>query len=72
MNPFDPTEVFELPAETTESEARAAVADLLLQRARSRLARAAGSRHSVMGYRGPDVARQQAEIFVTRLSASVN
>jgi hypothetical protein len=72
LNPFDPTELFELPAETTESEAREAVADLLLQRARSRLAQTAGPKHKSMGHRVPDVAHQQAEIFVTRLSASVN
>jgi hypothetical protein len=72
LNPFDPTEVFELPAETTESEAREAVADLLLQRARSRLAQTAGPKHTSVRHRVPDVARQQAEIFVTRLSASAN
>ena len=72
LNPFDPTEVFELPAETTESEAREAVADLLLQRARSRLAQTAGPKHTSMGHRIPDVAHEQAEIFVTRLSASAN
>jgi hypothetical protein len=71
-NPFDPTEVFELPAETTESEAREAVADLLLQRARSRLAQTGGPKHTSMGHRVPDVAHEQAEIFVTRLSASAN
>jgi hypothetical protein len=72
LNPFDPTEVFELPAETTESEAREAVADLLLQRARSRLAQTAGPKHASMGQRGPDVAHEQAEIFVTRLAANAN
>jgi hypothetical protein len=36
-NPFDATEVFEFPAGTTEAEARAAVADLLLKRAQQRL-----------------------------------
>jgi hypothetical protein len=35
-NPFDATEVFEFPPGTTEAEAREAVADLLLQRARDR------------------------------------
>jgi len=35
-NPFDSTEVFELPPGTSKSEARHAVADLLLQRARDR------------------------------------
>ena len=35
-NPFDAKEVFEFPVGTTESEAREAVAELLLQRARER------------------------------------
>lgn len=35
-NPFDATEVFEFPPGTSETEARDAVADLLLQRARER------------------------------------
>ncbi len=35
-NPFDTTEVFEFPAGTSETEARQAVADLLLQRAHDR------------------------------------
>jgi hypothetical protein len=72
LNPFDPTELFELPAETTESEAREAVADLLLQRARSRLAQTGGPKYTSAGHRVPDVAHEQAEIFVTRLSASAN
>jgi hypothetical protein len=72
LNPFDPTELFELPAETTESEAREAVADLLLQRARTRVAQTGGPKHTSAGHRVPDVAHEQAEIFVTRLSASAN
>jgi hypothetical protein len=35
-NPFDATEVFEFPAGTSQSEVRAAVAELLSQRARER------------------------------------
>jgi len=35
-NPFDATEVFEFPSGTSETEARDAVADLLLQRAHDR------------------------------------
>jgi hypothetical protein len=38
VNAFDPEEVFEFPPGTSESEARKAAADLLLQRARQRLA----------------------------------
>ncbi len=37
-NPFDPTEVFELPAGMPEADARDAVAELLLERARERVA----------------------------------
>jgi hypothetical protein len=36
-NPFDASEVFEFPPGTSEVEARDAVADLLLQRARDRV-----------------------------------
>ena len=35
-NPFDATEVFEFPAGTSETEAREATAELLLERARDR------------------------------------
>jgi hypothetical protein len=38
-NPFDANEVFEFPAGTTETEAREAVADFLLERAMNRQAR---------------------------------
>jgi hypothetical protein len=37
-NPFDATEVFEFPQETSQAEAREAVAELLLNRARERQA----------------------------------
>lgn len=40
VNPFDRNEIFEFPAGTPESEARREVADVLLQRARDRLAAA--------------------------------
>jgi hypothetical protein len=38
-NPFDASEVFEFPAGTTETEAREAVADFLVERAMNRQAR---------------------------------
>lgn len=38
VNPFDSSEVFEFPPGTTQSEARDSVAEILLKRARSRLA----------------------------------
>jgi hypothetical protein len=47
VNPFDATEVFEFPAGTSKSAARAAVAKLLTERARGRfyLVRAKRARH---------------------------
>ena len=36
-NPFDASEVFDFPAGTSEDEARAAVATILLDRARTRM-----------------------------------
>jgi hypothetical protein len=38
-NPFDETEVFEFPAGTTNAEARAAMTEVLMERARERYAR---------------------------------
>lgn len=61
-NAFDATEVFEFPHGTTESEAREAVAERLLSRARDR--RAEG-----LALRRAGTAVQQPEVFVTRLLA---
>jgi hypothetical protein len=65
-NAFDATEVFEFPAATAESEAREAVAALLLSRARERRAGPL-----TLGRTGtPQLGRaavQQREVFVTRL-----
>jgi hypothetical protein len=44
VNPFDASEVFEFPAETSESDAQTAVAELLLKRAQDRLDAPAGQR----------------------------
>jgi hypothetical protein len=41
-NPFDATEIFEFPADTTEVEAREAVAGFLIERAMNRQARVEG------------------------------
>jgi len=51
VNPFDRSETFELPSGTTEDAARATVAALLLERARTRIAdgtmfRATAGRHA--------------------------
>jgi hypothetical protein len=68
-NAFDGTEVFEFPPGTTESEAREAVAELLLGRARDRRAERLALRRvgDLQPHRGAVV--QQPEVFVTRLLA---
>ena len=68
-NAFDATEVFEFPPGTTESEAREAVAELLLSRARDRRAEGLALRRA--GNRQPDRGTeiQQPEVLVTRLLA---
>jgi hypothetical protein len=65
-NAFDTTEVFEFPPGITESEAREAVAELLLSRARDR--RAQGLALRLAGNRQPDrgAAVQHPEVFGTR------
>jgi hypothetical protein len=69
LNPFDPTEVFELPASTTESDARNAIAELLLQRARERFRQGfnvhrANNRHTAAP------ATSSLDVFVTRISGT--
>lgn len=67
-NAFDATEVFEFPTGTAESEAREAVAALLLDRARER--RADGPAHPRLGSVLPGRrAIPPREVFVTRLPA---
>lgn len=65
-NAFDATEVFEFPPGTTESEAREALAELLLSRARDRRAEGLALRHA--GNRQPDRGTeiQPPEVLVTR------
>jgi hypothetical protein len=65
-NAFDATEVFEFPHGTMESEAREAVAELLLSRARDRRAEGLALRRA--GNLQPDrgAAVPQPEVFVTR------
>jgi hypothetical protein len=67
-NAFDATEVFEFPPGTTESEARAAVAELLLNRARDRRAErlALGRAGNLQRDRGAAV--QRPEAFVTQVA----
>ena len=68
-NAFDATEVFEFPQGTPESEAREAVAELLLSRARDRHAEGLALRRA--GNVQPDrgAAVRQPEAFVTKLFA---
>jgi hypothetical protein len=68
-NAFDATEVFEFPHGTTESEAREAVAELLLSRARDRRAEGLALRRAGNLQPGRGAAVKQPEVFVTRLLA---
>jgi hypothetical protein len=64
-NAFDASEVFEFPQGTTDDAARAAVAELLLNRARERRAErlAAKHTHNLQADRAPS----PPEVFVTRM-----
>jgi hypothetical protein len=68
-NAFDATEVFEFPHGTSESEAREAVMELLLSRARERRAEALTLRRAKNRQRLRDAPRQQPPVFVTKLLA---
>jgi hypothetical protein len=63
-NPFDKSEVFEFPAGTTLEEARASVADLLIQRAQDRHIRP-GLQHSRINGTAPRKAAKQANLAQT-------
>jgi len=70
VNPFDATEVFEFQAGTTESEARDAVAELLLQRAGERRRQGLDLRHARNHHQPPPIAADNPpDVFVTRVSA---
>jgi hypothetical protein len=69
INPFDATEVFEFQAGTSESEARDAVAELLLQRARERRRQGLDLRHASNHHQPRRIAADSPpDVFVTRLS----
>ena len=73
INPFDATEEFELPAETTEAEARDAISELLLQRARERLGQGLDLRRASNRHRPPPVAADnRPDILATRSSGHAN
>lgn len=67
-NAFDPKEVFEFPQGTTETDAREAVAELLLSRAHERLAPRLAPRLASNLQPDHGTAVQQPEVFVTRLA----
>ncbi len=67
-NAFDATEVFEFPPGTTESEAREAVAELLLSRARDRGAEVLALRRAGTLQPHRATAVQQPEVFVTQIA----
>jgi hypothetical protein len=71
-NPFDATEVFELPAETSEADARNAIAQLLLQRAQERRQQGVHLRRA--GTHRPYQASvtKPADVFVTKILAPGN
>lgn len=71
-NPFDATELFEFPAETTESQAREAMAELLLQRARDRFAQGVILRRAAIRDRARGAVHEQPEVLVTKLNGSTN
>ncbi len=68
INPFDSTEVFELPANTSEADARSAIAELLLQRARERFHQGFDV-HRANNRRAHSTADSSSDVFVTRLSS---
>ena len=73
INPFDATEVFEFPAETTKSEARNAIAELLLQRGRERRRQGFDPPRPSNRHRPPPIAADiPPDVFVTRLSGPAN
>jgi hypothetical protein len=67
-NPFDATEVFEFPAQTTQTVAHEAMAELLLQRARDRGGRAAAIKHAGSRHAVRDAADEQPDVLVNEFS----
>jgi hypothetical protein len=72
INPFDATEVFEFPAKTTESTARNAVAELLLQRARERRRRGFDVRRASNRHEPPPIAADNPpDVLMSTLSGAL-
>jgi hypothetical protein len=72
VNPFDASEVFELPPETPQEEARNVIADLLLQRARERRLDGLGLNHASGRHPHRLAAAKPAEVFVTKVTGPIN
>jgi hypothetical protein len=72
LNPFDAREVFELPADISEAEARSAIADLLLERARERRRQGMNVNHASGHPALRSAAVSPADVFVTRVPGPVN
>ena len=71
INPFDATEVFVFPGATTETEARSAIAELLLQRARERRRQGSYLRQASHGHLPRSIAAANPPgILLTKLSAN--
>jgi hypothetical protein len=68
-NPFDKTEVFEFPSGTSAPEAQAAVAELLLDRARERRAEGPMLRRAKTPQGQHEAPMQPSAVFVTKLLA---
>jgi hypothetical protein len=68
-NAFDRTEVFEFPYGTSEAEARKAVVELLISRARERRAEGMSLNRAKNRRRGRDAPMEQSAAIVTRLLA---
>jgi hypothetical protein len=69
-NPFDPSEVFELPADITGEQTREAVAELLLKRARSRLHHSLSPSDKLMRHGMASTTRDPPQTFVTKVSVT--
>ena len=67
LNPFDDTEVFELPSDITETDARNAIAQLLLQRAQERHRQGLDLHHRSAPRLHRVAAVKPSDVFVTRV-----
>jgi hypothetical protein len=66
LNPFDHTEVFEVPAQATEAEARTAIAQLLLERAQQRRAQGFAAHRASLHPR-PAPTSAAPDVYVTKV-----